>query len=200
MKSSSKGYVSRPSGGLVNLPSAYKAAPKEKDMQRFALLFLAALAALLVFTLAPRAQEVAATTQVVGGNGGLVNLPGGGGVALTPTVGSFVPGQRLNAAAFIPVSYSVTSHSILVIGMYGEYVVMTKINSTGQVLYEATLTAIAPGITQIVSEWHCVCHPGVTQRVVTDSNGPLKPEQYQRQHDDKLAIALSHHPAKTTEQ
>lgn len=194
MKSSSKGYVSRPFGGLVNLPS------KEKDMQRFALLGFAALTALFCLTQAPRTQEVAATTQVIGGNGGLVNLPGGGGIALTPTVGAFVPGQRLDTSRFTPVSFVVTSNRVILVGIYGEYVVMAQITSTGKILYEATLTAIAPGITQIVSEWHCVCHPGVTQRVVTDSNGPLRPEQYQEQHDAKLSIALSHHPAKTTEE
>lgn len=191
MSNSSKGFVSRPSGGLVNLPS------KEKDMQRFALLGLAALAALFSLTQLARAQEVAATTQVVGGNGGLVNLPGGGGLALTPTVGAFTPGQPLNMTQFTPLSYVVSSNHVVVLGTYGEYVVMAQITSTGKVLYEATLTAIQPGVTTIVSEWTCVCHPGVTQRITTDSNGPLKPEQYQEQHDRKLAIALHAHPAKT---
>jgi len=191
MSSSSKGYVSRPSGGLVNLPS------KEIDMRRFAILFLAALAALLCIPQIARAQEVAATTQLVGGNGGLVNLPGGGGVAITG-VGSFKVGQELNAAGFVPISYTIgSSGRVTVLGVYGDFIVLTQITATGKVLYEGTLTAINPGTTQLISRWECVCHPGVTQEVVTDINGSMKPEWYQNKHDERLALALSRHPAKT---
>jgi len=193
MSNSSKGYVSRPSGGLVNLPSA----SKEIDMQRFVLLFFAALAALLCIPQLARAQEVAATTQVVGGNGGLVNLPGGGGVAITG-VGPYKVGQELNAAGFVPINYAIgSSGRVTVLGVYGDFTVMVQITSAGKILYEATLTAINPGATQLISRWNCVCHPGVTQEVVTDINGSMRPEWYQDKHDERLALALRHHPAKT---
>jgi len=106
--------------------------------------------------------------------------------------------KHVNAAGFVPISYTIgSSGRVTVLGVYGDFIVLTQITATGKVLYEGTLTAINPGTTQLISRWECVCHPGVTQEVVTDINGSMKPEWYQDKHDERLALALRRHPAKT---
>lgn len=168
-------------------------------MLRFAVAFFAALAALFVLSSPARGQEVG--VAAVGGNGGLVNLPGGGGVAITP--GPFVVGQHLNTAQFVPVSYTVGSGQPIVVGLYQDYIVLAHIDAFGKPIYFASIVGPQTGglssIRQaIVSRWYCTCHPGVEHKVVTDcSNGSVSPEKHQENHDRKLAAALHAHPAKT---
>lgn len=185
-------YVSRPSGGLVNLPDR-----KEVDMRRFLLMAITGLIALALLTFAASSQNSELQVQP-GGNGGLVNLPGGG-VSITGP-GPFQVEQPLNAPNFVPISYVIGSGGrVVVLGLYNDFIVQVHLTNEGKILYEATLTATAinPGARQLVSRWECTCHPGVTQEVITDCNGSMRPEWYQEDHDKRLAIALHKHPAKT---
>lgn len=170
--------------GLVNLPS------RRKHVSKF--LVLAVIAIAILAFLVP-AQQLSLAPSA-GGNGGLVNLPGGG-VASTG-VGTFIPGQQLNTSAFTPVAYVVGQRSVVVLGLYNDYIVFAKVSPDGTLVYQATYTASGWG-GQIISRWYCTCHPGVQQEVVTDCNGSIKPERYQAQHDERLAAALHAHPAKT---
>lgn len=73
--SSKELIVSRPDGGLINLPSRGRSSSKETDMSKW-FIAIAIFAVALLASFAP-AQDANLTNP--GGNGGLVNLPGGGG-------------------------------------------------------------------------------------------------------------------------
>lgn len=147
----------------------------------------------------------AAPSQTVGysgGNGGLINLPGGGGYSsfgLEKYLGEQrirEVGENLDATQLIPL-YTVLGEGgrLVILGWYQGSMIQAATNGSTYLVYQGTVVqAINPGSgQQIISRWTCRCHPGVTNEIVTDISA-LYPEVAEKKHDDALNRQLKRHP------
>lgn len=178
--------VSRPFGGLVNLPDR-----KDMDMRKF-------FVAISVIAIATLAATAPSQTGFVGGNGGLVNLPGGGGIRSELRLGAqqlYPIDTILVPHEFEPISVSYPEGRTIVVGYYRSSVVQAEIVDSFLV-YQATLKASTPG-TSYITRWTCRCC-NEEQEVKTDCSGSNY-QFYSDQHDKAVKVRQTSHPKKPPE-